>query len=198
MTNRFKLVKLAAYWTKKVKIMTRATTENLYSRLDSALELLDRLQAENDQLRAENEQLKTENDRLTNDRKSVAKVLCSLSDRIAELEATSEPTVTTEQVATKSEPDQAPAPDKNDADTLYATVQTTDRELGTENYTPICHIRPKLDWTRDRFDAALYSLMRSDRIEVSSLQEANMYEPDQIDAGIPQNMGGCLFFITTL
>lgn len=177
--------------------MTRATTDSLYSRLDSALELLDRLQAENDQLRAENDQLKAENDRLMNDRKDVARLMCSLSDRIAELEAT-EMTVQTEETTdvtndTTSTPPQTD--DKNDQETLYELAKTTDHELGTENYTPMYELRQRLNWTRDRFDNALYGLMRSDRIDVSTLQEANMYEPDQIDAGIPQNAGGALFFV---
>ena len=178
--------------------MTRATTDSLYSRLDSALELLDRLQAENDQLRAENDQLKAENDRLMNDRKDVARLMCSLSDRIAELEAT-EMTVQTEETTdvttTTSTPPQTT--DENDQETLYELAQTTDRELGTEHYTPMSALRHRPNRTRDRFDTALYGLMRSDRIDVSTLQEANMYEPDQIAAGIPQNIGGALFFVIT-
>ncbi len=81
---------------------------------------------------------------------------------------------------------------------ILQTIQKLDRELGTDNYLPIFHLRQKLQppLSRDELDKALYRLQANDQIELSSLQEANAYTPEQIDTGIPQNVGGSLFFIT--
>jgi predicted transcriptional regulator len=80
---------------------------------------------------------------------------------------------------------------------ILEIIQKLDRELGTENYLPIFHLRQKLQppLTRDELDQALYRLQRTDKIELSSLQEVTAYTSEQIDAGIPQNIGGSLFFI---
>ncbi len=77
-------------------------------------------------------------------------------------------------------------------------IQTLDHELGTENYLPLFHLRQKLQplFMRDELDQMLYRLQRQDHIELSSLQEAALYTPDQVDAGIPQDIGGPLFFIS--
>ncbi|NEO79496.1 MAG: transcription factor RcaD, partial [Moorea sp. SIO4G3] len=71
------------------------------------------------------------------------------------------------------------------------------QELGTENYLPLFHLRQKLQppLSREELDKALYSLQAEDKIDLSALQEANMYTEEQIEAGIPQNTGGRLFFI---
>jgi hypothetical protein len=83
---------------------------------------------------------------------------------------------------------------------LLALITSLDHELGTENYLPIFHLRDKLRYSlsRDQLDEALYRLQRHDRIELSALQEAIAYTPEQIEAGIPQAIGGCLFFISRL
>ena len=80
---------------------------------------------------------------------------------------------------------------------IIQIIRDLDRHLGTENYLPIFHVRQKLQslLTRDELDQALYRLQRNDIIELSSLQEAIAYTPEQIEAGIPQNVGGPLFFI---
>ncbi|NET02170.1 MAG: transcription factor RcaD [Sphaerospermopsis sp. SIO1G1] len=80
---------------------------------------------------------------------------------------------------------------------ILETIQKLDRELGTENYLPIFHLREKLQppLSRDELDQALYRLQSNDQIDLSSLQEVSAYTPEQIDAGIPQNIGGQLFFI---
>lgn len=84
----------------------------------------------------------------------------------------------------------------NDTDIWYA-VEELDRLLGTENYLPIFYLRERLQppLTREELDSALYRLQRADRIELSSLQEAAHYTSEQIEAGIPQDIGGPLFFI---
>lgn len=80
---------------------------------------------------------------------------------------------------------------------IVQIIRDLDKHLGTENYLPIFHVRQKLQslLTRDELDKALYRLQRNDIIELSSLQEAIAYTPEQIEAGIPQNVGGPLFFI---
>jgi hypothetical protein len=83
----------------------------------------------------------------------------------------------------------------SDAEILQV-VQALDAELGTENYLPIFHLRQKLAIGRDDVDQALYRLQKTDRIELSSLQETDAYTAEQIDAGIPQNVGGPLFFVS--
>jgi hypothetical protein len=81
---------------------------------------------------------------------------------------------------------------------ILQLIWDLDRELGTENYLPIFHLREKLQppLSREQLDQALYRLQRNDQIELSSLQEAIAYTPEQIDAGIPQDVGGSLFFLT--
>ncbi len=83
---------------------------------------------------------------------------------------------------------------------LLALITRLDHELGTENYLPIFYLREKLrhSFSRDQLDEALYRLQRHDQIELSALQEAIAYTPEQIEAGIPQAIGGCLFFISRL
>ncbi|MBE9190311.1 hypothetical protein IQ230_08045 [Gloeocapsopsis crepidinum LEGE 06123] len=80
---------------------------------------------------------------------------------------------------------------------VFQTIQSLDQELGTENYLPIFHLRQKLASviSRKQLDEILYRLQRNDQIELSSLQEVTAYTPEQIDAGIPQDIGGPLFFI---
>ncbi len=79
---------------------------------------------------------------------------------------------------------------------IFQTIQELDRELGTENYLPIFHLRQKLQpLSRDQLDKALYRLQATDQIELSSLQESNAYSREQVEAGISQNIGSPLFFI---
>lgn len=80
---------------------------------------------------------------------------------------------------------------------ILQTIRKLDRELGTDNYLPIFHLRQKLQpLSRDELDKALYRLEASDQIELSTLAEPRNYTSEQVDAGIPQISGGSLFFIT--
>ncbi|MFH7025806.1 MAG: transcription factor RcaD [Heteroscytonema crispum UTEX LB 1556] len=81
---------------------------------------------------------------------------------------------------------------------ILQTIRMLDRELGTDNYLPIFHLRQKLQppLSRDELDGALYRLQANDQIELSSLLDPTPYAPEQINAGILQNVGGSLFFIT--
>lgn len=81
---------------------------------------------------------------------------------------------------------------------ILQIIQELDRELGTQNYLPIFHLRENLQppFSRDELDKVLYRLQENDQIEFSTLQEAHAYTPEQINTGIPQNIGGPLFFIS--
>lgn len=81
---------------------------------------------------------------------------------------------------------------------ILQMIRDLDRELGTENYLPIFHLRQKLQppLSREELDRALYRLEKADRIELSTLAEPREYIPEQVDAGIAQANGGSLFFIT--
>jgi hypothetical protein len=83
---------------------------------------------------------------------------------------------------------------------ILQSIQKLDRELGTDNYLPIFHLRQKLQppLSREELDKALYRLEESDQIELSKLAEPGDYTPEQVEAGIPQFSGGSLFFITTI
>jgi len=85
-----------------------------------------------------------------------------------------------------------------DDEEILQIIRKLDQELGTENYLPIFYLRDKLQpsLSREQLDQALYRLQRNDRIELSSLQEVIAYTPEQIGAGIPQDIGGALFFIS--
>ncbi|MEB3212129.1 MAG: hypothetical protein VKL39_12275, partial [Leptolyngbyaceae bacterium] len=85
-------------------------------------------------------------------------------------------------------------------DDILQMIRTLDHELGTGNYLPIFHLRQSLQppLMRDDVDQALYRLQRRDIIDLSSLQETVAYSSEQIEAGIAQDIGGPLFFITLL
>jgi hypothetical protein len=106
------------------------------------------------------------------------------------------------ETSTQVQPQTAPASNaapksKPSDEEILQIIQDLDREMGTENYLPIFHLRQKLQppLSRDELDQVLYRLQGNDTIELSSLQEASTYTPEQIDAGIPQDIGGSLFFI---
>ena len=94
-----------------------------------------------------------------------------------------------------SENPNRPAPITGDR--LYDLIAQLDQEYNTHNYLPIYYLRDRLQPMMDRetVDRALYALQRADRLELSSLQEAAHYTAEQINAGIPQDIGGPLFFL---
>ncbi|HEY9853683.1 MAG TPA: hypothetical protein V6D28_29705 [Leptolyngbyaceae cyanobacterium] len=94
-------------------------------------------------------------------------------------------------------PSVAIATNKPTDDDILQIIRDLDRELGTENYLPIFHLRQKLQppLSREELDRALYHLQRNDLIELSSLVDTTPYTFEQIDAGITQDIGGPLFFI---
>lgn len=80
---------------------------------------------------------------------------------------------------------------------ILQLIRDLDREHATDNYLPIFYLRQKLQppLSREEVNQILYRLQRNDQIELSSLQEAIAYTPEQVEAGIPQDIGGPLFFI---
>lgn len=93
----------------------------------------------------------------------------------------------------KSQPIQKP----NDGEILLL-IRQLNQELGSQNYLPLFHLRQRLQppFERQELDQALYRLQRQDQIELGALQETLVYTPEQVEAGIPQDIGGPLFFIS--
>ncbi|ASC73862.1 uncharacterized protein XM38_048360 [Halomicronema hongdechloris C2206] len=83
---------------------------------------------------------------------------------------------------------------------VLETIRQLDRQLGTDNYLPIFHLRQALQppLTREALDAMLYELQRCDRIELDTLQDVSTYSDAELAAGIPQHIGGNLFFISLI
>jgi hypothetical protein len=100
------------------------------------------------------------------------------------------------QPPTNGEPPIEPTGELSDEEILQ-TIQKLDRELGTDNYLPIFHLRQKLQpgLSREDLDQTLYRLQRNDQIELRALVHAQDYTPEQVNAGISQPSGSPLFFI---
>lgn len=92
---------------------------------------------------------------------------------------------------------QSTKPDEAD---VLAMILTLDEATNSQNYLPLFHLRQALQppLSQDELDQLLYQLQRQDKIELGSLQDAIAYTPDQIKAGIPQDIGGPLFFVSTV
>lgn len=91
----------------------------------------------------------------------------------------------------------ASAPTSND---VLDVIQQLDRQFRTDNYLPIFHLREKLQplLSRDALDKLLDELQLSDRIELGMLQDVANYSEAELAAGIPQNFGGPLFYISVI
>jgi predicted transcriptional regulator len=81
---------------------------------------------------------------------------------------------------------------------VLATIRQLDQQLGTDNFLPIFHLRQKLQppLDREQLDQLLYDLQGQDLIEFSTLQDVTNYTEEEAAAGIPQNIGGALFYIS--
>ena len=101
------------------------------------------------------------------------------------------------QFSNNNKPSNLKAEDLSD-EVILKIIRDLDHELGTENYLPIFHLRQQLQppLSREQLNQALYRLQRTDKIELSSLLDPTPYSSDQIATGIPQGIGGALFFIT--
>jgi len=91
----------------------------------------------------------------------------------------------------------SPSDSKPNDEEILSLIRELDEELGTDNYLEIYHLRQRLQppLSRKDLDLALYRLAANDKIELSSLQEVRAYTEEQVEAGIPQDIGGRLFFI---
>lgn len=81
---------------------------------------------------------------------------------------------------------------------VLETIRRLDQQLDTDNFLPIFHLRKKLQppLSRETLDQFLYELQSQDLIEFSTLQEVSNYSESEAAAGIPQNIGGALFYIS--
>ncbi len=89
---------------------------------------------------------------------------------------------------------------KPDSQVVLVQIKELDQLVGSDNYLPIYHLREKFQppLTPAELDERLYALQRDYLIELGSLHEQGTYTDSQMAAGIPQNNGGSLFFITVL
>jgi len=85
-------------------------------------------------------------------------------------------------------------------DDVLHLIRHLDEIHQTENYLPIYYLREKLQppLSRKGLDQQLYQLQREDRIDLSTLQDVTQYPKVAIAAGIPQDIGGPLFFISVV
>jgi hypothetical protein len=83
-----------------------------------------------------------------------------------------------------------------DLEVLQA-VQDLDRQLSTDNYLPIFHLRQRLQppLSREELDQVLYRLENDNKIKLTAIFNAQEYTPEQFNAGITQKAGGPLFFV---
>ena len=90
--------------------------------------------------------------------------------------------------------------DKPNAQAVLQQIKQLDQQVGNKNYLPIYHLRKALQssLTRDELDNILYSLQREGRIDLDSLHDQGNYTSDQVSAGIRQDNGGYLFFVSVL
>lgn len=90
--------------------------------------------------------------------------------------------------------------DSLSAEALLEKIRQLDQQLDTDNFLPIFHLREKLQppLSREALDQLLYELQGQDLIEFSTLQDVSNYSPAQVDAGIPQDIGGALFYISVI
>ncbi|MEL6352281.1 MAG: hypothetical protein AAFR58_10975 [Cyanobacteria bacterium J06627_28] len=89
---------------------------------------------------------------------------------------------------------------KPDKQAVLQHIRQLDPLVGNKNYLPIFHLRDKLQplLTRTELDHLLYALQREGTIDLSSLHDQGNYTQKQMAAGIRQDNGGYLFFISVL
>ncbi len=121
----------------------------------------------------------------------------STDDMIAELPAADiAPTQNATAPPSPQLPDENFSSDSVSDDKILETIKALDEEHLTDNYLPIYLYRNALSQlTRTQQDEVLYRLESKDLIELSTLSEPRSYTPDQVKAGIKQDIGGSLFFI---
>lgn len=81
---------------------------------------------------------------------------------------------------------------------VLRAIAQLDAQHNTENYLPIYLLRQALPMGREALDQALYELQRREQLELDMVREVSAYSPEQLAAGIPQAVGGALFFISLI
>lgn len=91
-----------------------------------------------------------------------------------------------------------PGTGKPDDDDILEMIRELDQAYNTENYVPIFRLREKVQppLSKEELNEALFRLVREDKIELSALQDnISSYTNEQLATGIPQDIGGSLFFV---
>jgi len=79
---------------------------------------------------------------------------------------------------------------------IFEIIQDIEKRHQTKNYTPLYLLREELSYLeRKTQDELIFKLIDQDKIYLSSLQDVSSYSKEQINSGIPQIIGGPLFFI---
>lgn len=89
---------------------------------------------------------------------------------------------------------------KPDGQAVLQQIKQLDQLVGNKNYLPIFHLREKLQppLSRSELDSILYTLQREGKIDLDSLHDQGKYTQEQMFAGIRQDDGGYLFFVSIL
>ena len=89
---------------------------------------------------------------------------------------------------------------KPDKQAVLQQIKQLDQQVGNKNYLPIFHLRDALQppLSRSELDSILYALQREGRVDLSSLHGQGKYTQEQVFAGIRQDDGGYLFFVSIL
>ena len=89
---------------------------------------------------------------------------------------------------------------KPDSQAVLQQIKRLDQLVGNKNYLPIFHLRENLQppLSRNELDRILYTLQREGQIDLSSLHDQGKYTQEQMSAGIRQDNGGYLFFVSIL
>lgn len=77
------------------------------------------------------------------------------------------------------------------------SIYNLDKEYKTDNYLPIYHLRDKYKdiHSREELDNIIYELISENKLKVSRLIDASQFTDEQIEAGIPQSIGGPIFYL---
>ncbi len=104
---------------------------------------------------------------------------------------------TAQQTEQVTPPAAAELPNNNiDDNEIYQAICDLDKKHSEDNYLPIFHLRNRFSsLSRDSLDQALYRLQFSGKIDFSTLASVEAFTTEEISAGIPQLVGGSLFYI---
>lgn len=86
---------------------------------------------------------------------------------------------------------------KPSTEEVLETIIKLDKEFNTDNYLPIFYVRDQYQsiLNRQELDDILYSLQKQNKLSMSRLVDGSQYNTKQYDAGIPQKIGGPIFYL---